>query len=239
MSSHFKKTSLLRLSTGVGVLLACFLAVGIWKATSSSLHKNTAPPSAPTVDTEPLATPSAKPPAPAPPKDKNTLLADAVKAEALVTVKALLEKGANPNGAILEKTTDWSGQILIDFTPMLSWAASKGSLEIVKLLLRHGADVDPKGYRSPLSEAAFSGEIDTAKLLLRHGAEVNPKGQQSPLAWATYFDSDALPMMKLLIRHGADVNARFDKKGTTVMTIAQFHSGDGAVALLKRYGARR
>jgi ankyrin repeat protein len=121
---------------------------------------------------------------------------------------------------------------------MLSWAASNGSLEIVKLLLRYGADVDPNGDTSPLSEATLNGHLEVAKLLLRYGADVNPEGQQSPLAWATYAGPDALPMMKLLIRHGADVNARFGKH-TTVMSIARFHSGDEAVALLKRYGARR
>ncbi len=239
MGTHPVKTPASRLFTGVRVLLACFLAVGIWKATSSLFHKNSATLPAPTVETEPLATPSPKPPAPAPPKDKNALLVDAVKAEDEVAVKALLEKGANPNGFVREKTTDWSGAIQLDLTPPLSWAASIGNLNIVRLLLRHGADVDPKGYTSPLSRAASNGHLEIVKLLLRYGADVNPEGQQSPLAWASYGDSDRLPIMKLLIRHGADVNARFDKKGTTVMTIAQFHSGDEAVALLKRHGARR
>ncbi|WP_394796761.1 ankyrin repeat domain-containing protein [Armatimonas sp.] len=237
MGTHPVKTPASRLFTGVRVLLACFLAVGIWKATSSLFHKNSATLPAPTVETEPLATPSPKPPAPAPPKDKNALLVDAVKAEDEVAVKALLEKGANPNGFVREKTTDWSGAIQLDLTPPLSWAASIGNLNIVRLLLRHGADVDPKGYTSPLSQAASSGDLKMVKLLLRYRADVNPKGQ-SPLAWATYVPFDRLTIMKLLIRHGADVNARFDSD-TTVMTIAQYHGGDEAVALLKRHGARR
>ena len=238
MNKQPGKTPASRLVTGVCVLFACFLAVGIWRATSFLLHKNSAPPPAPTFKAEPLATPAPKPLAPAPPKDKNALLVSAVKAEDAVVVKALLERGANPNVVIVDKYIDWNGAHGTDSTTLLEWAVSKGSVEIVKSLLRHGAEVNSQHDVSPLSEAARNGDLKMATLLLRYGAEVNPKGQQSPLAWASYVGPDALPMMKLLIRHGADVNAHFEHGGT-VMTIARFHSGDEAVALLRRHGARR
>ena len=205
------------------------------KASSSLFHKNNTPPPAPILTVKPLATPAPKPPASALPKDKNALLADAVKAEDTVAVKALLEKGANPNGEFLEHMD------------LLSWATESDNLQIVTLLLRSGADVNPAVYTSPLSRVARNGNLEMAGLLLRYGADVNPKDHRanvnprdecSPLAWAMSSGSDCLPMMKLLVRQGADVNARFDKD-TTVMSIARFYGNDEAVALLKRHGARR
>jgi len=51
-------------------------------------------------------------------------------------------------------------------------AASRGYLEVVRLLLRHGADVhtQPKNGVTPLQLAMSSGHAETAQLLLEYGA---------------------------------------------------------------------
>ena len=47
--------------------------------------------------------------------------------------------------------------------------------EIVRLLIKHGADVSSqdKTLSTPLHLAALSGRPDTVRLLLEHGADVN------------------------------------------------------------------
>jgi ankyrin repeat protein len=58
----------------------------------------------------------------------------------------------------------------------LHLAAGEGHLEIVKLLLEHGADVNAKtAYETALHLAAGEGHLEIVKLLLEHGADVNAK----------------------------------------------------------------
>ncbi|KAF7546869.1 hypothetical protein G7Z17_g8120 [Cylindrodendrum hubeiense] len=77
------------------------------------------------------------------------------------TVDLLLEQcGANANAV---------GEA---YGNALTAAASDGSMEIMKTLIKHGADIDtPEGY--PLQAAAQNGHADIVELLLNHGAKVN------------------------------------------------------------------
>jgi ankyrin repeat protein len=60
----------------------------------------------------------------------------------------------------------------------LHLSAQNGHLEIVKLLLEHGADVKAKTElfcETTLHLAARNGHFEIVKLLLEHGADVNAK----------------------------------------------------------------
>jgi ankyrin repeat protein len=58
-------------------------------------------------------------------------------------------------------------------TPILSRASASGNLNIVKLLLSHGADASqPQGHRSPLYAAVSRGHSAVAELLIGNGAIV-------------------------------------------------------------------
>ncbi|CAB4019911.1 ankyrin repeat domain-containing, partial [Paramuricea clavata] len=58
---------------------------------------------------------------------------------------------------------------------VLHFAASSGSLENVKCLVEHGADVncERRNFGSALHAAALSGSLEIVKYLVEHGADVN------------------------------------------------------------------
>lgn len=57
----------------------------------------------------------------------------------------------------------------------LHYAARNGYVDICKLLLQHGADIDAqtKSAATPLHKAAASGKISTVNFLLRNGARLD------------------------------------------------------------------
>ncbi len=59
----------------------------------------------------------------------------------------------------------------------LVWAAGKGDMEAIGLLLERGADVNARnpGGHTPLTAAATAGHTDAVKLLLNEGADPNSK----------------------------------------------------------------
>ena len=76
----------------------------------------------------------------------------------------LLERGADPDAVSRNPMA---------LRPMHSAAASR-SLEIVKMLVDRGAEVNTRqhGGWTPLHAAAFSGDLAMAEYLLEHGAEI-------------------------------------------------------------------
>jgi len=91
-------------------------------------------------------------------------LHDAVRRTDIKTVTALLDKGADVN----EKVIGNSSTALIA-------ASTEGAIDIVRLLLDRGADVDlAVGNRyTPLTYAAWKGETDVARLLIERGADID------------------------------------------------------------------
>ncbi|RDD34218.1 ankyrin repeat protein [Wolbachia endosymbiont of Cylisticus convexus] len=72
---------------------------------------------------------------------------------------------------VVKPTIDEQGN-----TP-LHTAAWEGNLEVVKLLLKHGADVHAENFerKTPLHFAAWEGGLKVVKLLLKHRADVHAK----------------------------------------------------------------
>src|SRR5438045_5390865 len=73
----------------------------------------------------------------------------------------------------------------------LSWAADKGHVDVVKLLLNANANIEAadKYVRTPLSWAAEKGHVDVVKLLLNANANIEATDNEygrTPLTWAAW-----------------------------------------------------
>jgi hypothetical protein len=60
-------------------------------------------------------------------------------------------------------------------TPLTFSAKRLGSLEMCRLLLQHGADVNAE---NPLSDSAVCGDLEVCRLLLQNGARVNAENYE-------------------------------------------------------------
>lgn len=105
---------------------------------------------------------------------------------------------------------------------LLSYALDMGQLDTVKVLLKHGADVnsvDAVGGITLLQSVArsFYANIDHASLLIDHGIDIHRtdlSGNTSLISAAAYGKP---ALTELLIRHGVDLDARGEDGLTAVM----------------------
>jgi uncharacterized protein len=155
-------------------------------------------------------------------------------------IKALLDKGANPNVRV--NTTPFRGfyQVSANWanfdgqTPFLR-AALSGDITLMRLLLAHGADPNLGTFdgATPLMAAAgvnwvvaqtFSRSdeeyLEAARLCIEKGNDINAANSLGLTAMhgATNRGFDA--MVKFLAEHGAKLDAK-DKQGRTPMTYAE------------------
>ena len=137
-----------------------------------------------------------------------------------------------------------------DMTEALIIAARKGYLDIAKLLIEKGADInaaDSCGY-SILMEACRSGHIDIAKYLIEKGADVNARDMFSRTALmfannTNRSEEDCIKLMKLLIENGADTEVENKLTRTVLLqaaigsrfTIVKFLIKNGANVLFAKY----
>jgi ankyrin repeat protein len=139
--------------------------------------------------------------------------------------RLVLSLGLSPNG----------GGIF--FTRPIDEAAASRHLSLVKLLVQHGATIDPPpnaNVISPLAWAAHNGDLPMIQYLIAHGAKVDGATRTgiTPLALAAR--NGQIPAARLLLTDGANVNAANRGGGTPLMMAA----GHGHCAMVRFLIAR-
>lgn len=122
----------------------------------------------------------------------------------------------------------------------LGFAAAYGNLEIVKLLLEKGADINGKtAYGdSPLIKAAERKNNEIVEFLLSEGADVNQPndfGKTVFIAWSAFGD---LEHVKLALSYGAKVNEGYmgltgEERGEMGLTALQTSAFHGKLEVIK------
>lgn len=125
--------------------------------------------------------------------DEQVEYTDALRTGKVDIVKKYLNQGTDPD----YKSFAWSG---------LQMAASKGQLEVVKLLVEKGAELD---YRHPVNKmtalhlAAYEGYADVVKYLLSKGSDPNVKMSRNVSLLRVIRDLGNTEMVAILEAAGA------------------------------------
>ena len=148
-------------------------------------------------------------------------------------VKLLLEAGAHPSG-LNRPFSELRGLRREMYKPPLALAASYDYTDAVRVLLKHGAEVDAQDYLgdTPLIMALRMGRANPAQLLMAAGADVN-RIPYSPFDAADTqlhlvirsdrFDpGHKLPLIQRMIDAGADVNTPNTVGDTPLLSAVRF-----------------
>ena len=142
-------------------------------------------------------------------------------------VKLLLEYGAIPS------ERDKFGGTSLHF------ACGEGHLEVAKILVASGADINDNNGGSPLMDAARNGHLDCLKFLISNNAIVNDKctnDRRTALMIAA--DGGHISCMTELLVNGATKSLEdTSNNGKTALTYAEEENQFEAVALLKSFYA--
>lgn len=154
------------------------------------------------------------------------------------TIQHLIKQGADVNFSCPYDKDEYRTK--------LHSAAKNGSIELVKLLIENGANVNARDkygetplhhsiYHSVLDETQSNNNVskeEIVKLLIENGADVNAKNnnEKTPLHYA-----ESVTIAKLLINNGANINAK-SKYGRNVLDYAQSQGNSDMVKMLTELG---
>jgi ankyrin repeat protein len=158
----------------------------------------------------------------------DTRVADAAARDDIETVRALLRKGADINGAQGDGST------------ALHWAAANANRKLADLLIASKANVSAQTRLAgitPLFVAAKNGAAGVVEDLLKAGADVNLANTAgtTPLMMAASAGDTAT--IRVMIERGAKVNAAESTHGQTALMFAAALNRSDAVTLLMKNGA--
>jgi ankyrin repeat protein len=103
-------------------------------------------------------------------------------------------------------------------SPMYS-AITKGNIEVIKLLVEHGADIhklDNHGY-STASLAIFHNQFEVLKYLIENGVDIKENGKSLLMSACTRKN---IEIVKLLVENGSEVNSNPAKDGETPLHVS-------------------
>lgn len=192
---------------------------------------------------------------------------EAIEADDDVTVRRLLVRGLSSNlvdpvkgpaivigaqakawravGALLDsRLTELEARNAAGET-VLMYAALHGDIELIRLLLKRGAQVNMSGW-TPLHYAAVSGRTEVLALLLEHHAYIDAPSANGTTPLMMAAREGQMPAVRLLVGEGADPSLRNEAGLGAPEYLARRGDvaearwlADRATAFLQRYGTRQ
>jgi len=152
-----------------------------------------------------------------PPQASITPLGWAVQQNHTEAVRLLLDNGAEPNGGV-------SGY------SFLKTAIDHQNLEMLRALLKAGADPDKRIYRpeSPLMIAAWKGYTDMLEALLKAGADPDFQLTNGQTALVMAIKAENLECVNALLDAGAELIGN-DYKNTGLLALAAISGNTGVM----------
>ncbi|MCH2042577.1 MAG: ankyrin repeat domain-containing protein [Saprospiraceae bacterium] len=141
--------------------------------------------------------------------------------------KYLISKGARPNG-LVKKAAKFANANMVKLLcengdapfPGMSPTMETGSVEIARILVRHGADPKPFDY---IRKAVANNHADLVEYLIEQGAEVNKKtGSGVTLLHIACKIVGSQKIVQALVSAGADVNVFEPNMGNTPLHLAAY-----------------
>ena len=177
-------------------------------------------------------------------------------------IRLLLEFGANPNaaggrsgtalGASVARQDYRSVQELLgggadinvdiahwDWGTVIQKASLGGDVQMVRLLIDHGADINASHgfYGSALQAASAGGHSQVVKILLDNGADTNALGGYHGSAIQAASAGGHSEVVQMLLDNGADINASNGYYSSAILAaLARGHSE--VVQILIKHGAK-
>lgn len=145
----------------------------------------------------------------------------AIKHRDIYTVKTIIEQGFDINTDIIYGHDTLPLESENRHTTALMYASQWGFIDIVKILIDKGADINIRGLygNTALTFATQSGFVEIVKILIDNGAELNIKddGGYTALMYASM--DGYIDIAIILIEKGADINIK-DGFGNTALKFA-------------------
>ncbi|MBI9067828.1 MAG: ankyrin repeat domain-containing protein [Salinivirgaceae bacterium] len=147
----------------------------------------------------------------------------------------------NPYDVVLGLVQKMDSVSFIGGLSPFTWAASKGYVEIVRLCIEKGVDVNSingdrySDFTTPLIYASVGGHVEVVKLLIQANANVNKASSAhhyTPLIFAAHHGN--LEVVKLLIASKANINAK-TKNGDMAVSFAINEGHEEIAKLLIHY----
>jgi ankyrin repeat protein len=148
-------------------------------------------------------------------------------------LSSAIEEG---NVAYVRALIEGSKDRIKEMTPFGTWlhvAATSGQLDVVKLLLELGADVNERGgplNGSAINEAATEGHLSVVRMLIDAGADLDTsEPERNPLFSAIY--GGHLEIVKLLVNAGIDPSIKYTGEYMKDMDAVAFARERGQTAI--------
>ncbi|XP_062555858.1 ankyrin repeat and KH domain-containing protein mask-like isoform X3 [Armigeres subalbatus] len=125
-----------------------------------------------------------------------------------------------------------------DLTPLME-TASAGHVDIIKLLLKHGADVNAQSSTgsTPLMFACAGGHEEVVRVLLDNGANVEDHNENGHTPLMEAASAGHVGVAKILLERGAGINTHSNEFKESALTLACYKGHLDMVRYLLEAGA--